>query len=247
MTLPDLFQDVVDPSVKVGDRGFRSLPVSVLLHAAGLAAIVLIALAATDVLPTPPAVFAFVATPELAPAPPPPPAPLTAARKPMTPAANPAAAPLAAPAEIKPETGLEFPMPASMPGGVEGGIPGGVTGAGMAAVPEPPAPPPAPKAPIRVGGMVRPPVKVKDVAPMYPELAIRARVQGVVVVEADLDERGRVTDARILRSIPLLDRAALDAVRQWEYAPTLLNGVPTPIVMVVTVTFQFARPGAETR
>ena len=93
---------------------------------------------------------------------------------------------------------------------------------------------------VRVGGQIRPPVKVKDVAPLYPAIAQSARVQGDVVIEATIDEGGKVADARVVKSVPLLDQAALDAVRQWEYQPSLLNGVPTAVV--TTVTVKFTRP-----
>jgi TonB family protein len=93
------------------------------------------------------------------------------------------------------------------------------------------------KAPLRVGGQVRPPVRIKEVPPVYPSIAKSAQVQGDVVIEATIDEAGKVADARVVKSIPLLDQAALDAVRQWEYQPSLLNGVPTPVVMTVTVKF----------
>jgi protein TonB len=63
-------------------------------------------------------------------------------------------------------------------------------------------------------------------------------VEGVVIIEATISPDGRVQDARVLRSIPLLDAAALDAVRQWEYSPTLLNGTPVPVVITVTVVFR---------
>jgi TonB family protein len=93
------------------------------------------------------------------------------------------------------------------------------------------------RAPIRVGGQIKPPTKIKDVKPVYPAIAQSARVTGVVTIEATVGEDGKVIDAKVVRSIPLLDQAALDAVRQWEYAPTLLNGVPVPIVVVVTINF----------
>jgi protein TonB len=80
-------------------------------------------------------------------------------------------------------------------------------------------------------------VKIKDVPPLYPEQALAAKVQGVVLVEVSIDASGRVADARVLRSIPLLDQAALDAVRQWEFEPTHVNGAPVPIVATVTVNF----------
>jgi protein TonB len=94
--------------------------------------------------------------------------------------------------------------------------------------------------PVRVGGRIRAPIKVKDVKPVYPEIARVARAQGQVMVEATIGSTGKVEEARIIRSVPLLDEAALDAVRQWEYQPTLLNGVPVPVV--VTVAIDFTRP-----
>jgi protein TonB len=67
------------------------------------------------------------------------------------------------------------------------------------------------------------------------------RVQGLVIVEATIGRDGRVTEARLLRSIPMLDQAALDAVNQWEFTPTLLNGVPVPVIMTLTVNFTLSR------
>lgn len=92
-------------------------------------------------------------------------------------------------------------------------------------------------APVRVGGEIKPPIKVKDVRPVYPAAAKSARVAGVVSIEATIGPDGKVADAKVVRSTPLLDQAALDAVRQWEYTPTLLNGVPIPVVVTVTVNF----------
>jgi protein TonB len=76
------------------------------------------------------------------------------------------------------------------------------------------------------------------VRPVYPRFALEARVQGLVIVEATIGADGRVVNARVLRSVPLLDEAALEAVRQWEFVPTHLNGVPVPVIMSVTVAFQ---------
>ena len=124
--------------------------------------------------------------------------------------------------------------------GVVGGVVGGVPG-GVATAPPPPPPPPPPPGwaagAIRVGGQIPQPTKVKHVNPVYPPIAESARVQGVVIIEAIIGADGRVQDVRILRSIPLLDQAALDAVKQWEFTPTLLNGAPVPIIMTVTVQF----------
>ena len=97
-----------------------------------------------------------------------------------------------------------------------------------------------PSGPVRVGGNIAPPTKVRDARPVYPEDAKAANVQGVVVLETTLGADGRVTDVRVLQSIPLLDQAAIDAVRQWEYTPTLLNGVAVPVIMTVTINFTLA-------
>jgi TonB family protein len=94
-----------------------------------------------------------------------------------------------------------------------------------------------PTAPVRVGGPIKTPMKVRDVKPVYPPEAQVARVQGIVILEITLDAQGHVADAKVLRGNPLLDSAAIDAVRQWQYTPVLLNGAPVPVIMTVTVTF----------
>ena len=91
--------------------------------------------------------------------------------------------------------------------------------------------------PIRVGGNVKAPIKTRDVKPVYPPEAQANRIVGVVIIEALLNPDGSVATGRILRSIPALDDAALEAVRQWKYTPTLLNGEPVPVIMTVTVNF----------
>jgi len=96
---------------------------------------------------------------------------------------------------------------------------------------------PAEPGTVRVRGAIRPPVKTKDVMPEYPRFALQAGVEGVVLLEAKLDREGRVVAARVVRSIPALDQAAIDAVMQWEVTPTFLNGRPTEVQMTVTVTF----------
>jgi TonB family protein len=93
---------------------------------------------------------------------------------------------------------------------------------------------------VRVGGNIQQPTKVKHVAPVYPLEAKEARVSGVVILEARIEADGRVVNARVLRSIPELDQAAIDAVRQWEFTPTLMNGVPTPVLMTVTIQFSLS-------
>ncbi|MBA2303228.1 MAG: energy transducer TonB [Acidobacteria bacterium] len=81
------------------------------------------------------------------------------------------------------------------------------------------------------------PKKIRDVRPVYPPEAISASVSGMVIVEALIDTEGAVRSARVLRSIPLLDQAAVDAVQQWRFTPTTLDGVTVPVVMTLTVNF----------
>ena len=95
--------------------------------------------------------------------------------------------------------------------------------------------------PVRPGGDIKPPVRTVYVAPSYPDLARLARVQGLVVVECTIDPSGRVVDARIITGHPLLQGAALDAVRQWRYTATRLNGVPVAVLMTVSVNFTLGR------
>lgn len=128
---------------------------------------------------------------------------------------------------------------------------------GVMVGPQPPPPPPAPsqggcpartaaaaasdlpagQAPVRVGGTIRTPMKTRDARPVYPADAQEARVQGVVILEVLITADGYVSGPCVLRSIPMLDQAALDAVSQWQFEPTLLNGVAVPVIMTVTVNF----------
>jgi periplasmic protein TonB len=115
-------------------------------------------------------------------------------------------------------------------------------GPGGRVAPEPPVVvvPPAPTktAPIRLHSGIKPPERVVYIAPAYPVVARATHVEGVVIIEATIDEHGNVTQTRVLRSIPLLDDPAVAAVRQWKFSPTLLNNVPVSIVMTVTVNFK---------
>lgn len=106
--------------------------------------------------------------------------------------------------------------------------------------PPPPAPPPGPVdgvMPLRVGGNVAPPTKIRDVKPEYPMEARAAGISGLVIIETVIDTTGVVRDARVLKSVPALDHAALDAVKQWQFTPTRLNNTPVPVIMTVTVNF----------
>ena len=93
--------------------------------------------------------------------------------------------------------------------------------------------------PLRVGGNVMAPVSVSRVDPQYTEIARRARIEGIVVIEAVIDRDGNVTDARVLKPLPMgLDTAALDAVKRWKFKPGTLNGQPVPVYYNLTVTFR---------
>ena len=157
----------------------------------------------------------------------------------MTPATAPSntAAPREAPDTIPPEPGTTRSVVTNVPGAAPGGVPDGGVGTVVdMPVPLLPSAPPMTQ-PVPVGGKVRPPRKVRHVPPVYPAIAQQAGVEGVVIVEAIIGIDGRVEQARVLRSQPLLDGAALAAVRQWEFSATTLNGVPVPVIMTVTVNF----------
>ena len=88
-----------------------------------------------------------------------------------------------------------------------------------------------------MGGAITRPERVRE-DPGHPALARAARIEGTVILEAVIGIDGTVQDARVLRPVPYLDDAALEAVRQWLFTPTRLNGEPVPVVMTVTVTFR---------
>jgi protein TonB len=135
--------------------------------------------------------------------------------------------------EVVKEESIDLGVEGGVAGGVEGGVAGGVVGGVVGGLPD--APPPV--EPVRVGGNIKEPKKLKHVQPVYPAIARSARVTGVVILECQISPQGRVVDAKVLRSLPLLDAAAREAVMQWVYTPTLLNGVPVPVIMTVTVNF----------
>jgi protein TonB len=79
--------------------------------------------------------------------------------------------------------------------------------------------------------------KTRDVRPVWPEAARRADIHGTVIVALNIGTDGSVTHARILRSVPQLDEAALECVREWRYEPTLLNGRAVPVTITAAVSF----------
>jgi protein TonB len=131
-----------------------------------------------------------------------------------------------------------------IPGGIVGGVLGGVLSGSLATVALPLAPPPPPAKsvvePVRVGGAVKEPRILKMVPPVFPPLASRAHVAGTVVLEAIVTAEGAVDRIRVVSGHPLLVQAAIDCVKRWHYEPTLLNGIPTPVILTAKVNFQSA-------
>jgi protein TonB len=234
----------------VAARG-STLTVSLVLHTALAAAVILIPLLFfEDFLPEPnEAVRAFFVQPTavIPPPPPPPPAPPAAAARVTRPAppkpveTSSFVAPIEIPEQLQQEQlqldigGVE----GGVAGGVEGGVPGGVLGGIVGGLPQTKEAPPAPV--VRVGGNIVAPRKIRDVPPEYPTLALQARLSGLVILEAHVDTRGQVKSVKLLRGAPLFDDAAIAAVKQWRYQPLLLNGQPTEFLLTVTVMFNLAQ------
>jgi periplasmic protein TonB len=146
-------------------------------------------------------------------------------------------------AQVKDSARSPQPM-GGVPGGVIGGVSGGqldgVIGGILSGMGHP-IPPPPPKlmhhGPYLVGGRVQAPRIIRQIQPVYPILAREARIQGAVVIDSVINEHGEVTQMKLVSGSPLLARAAFDAVGQWRYEPTLLNGTPVAVEMEVTVHF----------
>ena len=158
--------------------------------------------------------------------------------------------PLRVPSGILPE--MKEPSPdllARLSGPAIPGDPNGVpfaTGMDLAQIPRPDRPKPTPalapatRAPLRVGGKVQAAKIVHQVTPVYPPLARQARISGIVRLEAVISRSGMIESLQVMSGHPLLTQAALDAVRQWVYQPTLLNGQPVEVVTQIEVNFKLA-------
>jgi protein TonB len=236
----------VPPGPGRGTRRGAPLPLSLVIHTAVLGLVVLVPILTTEELPPLATRGEILVAATLVPPPPPPGGvpPSEAARGPRR---APAPAPPArGTVPSLPTSSSDLP-PAEDPGWgladlpvCEGCVPWGVDGA----VPLDDAAFPArlPEEPVlRVSDGIQAPVKLSDVRPEYPDLAIRTGVEGIVIIECRVDTKGHVVDARVLSGHALLSQAALDAVRQWRYRPTLLNGQPVSVIMTVTVRFQLRR------
>ena len=164
--------------------------------------------------------------------------------------------PVRIPAKVALITEDQPPPSISGPGvaggtGNPGGVPGGVISAVLTSTMRIAAPPPPPKPRaqpkpakvrrVQVGGQVQPPVLIRHAAPVYPPLAVQTRTSGTVKLQCIIGVDGRVTNIRLISGHPLLVGAAIAAVSGWRYRPTLLNGEPVEVVMIVDVRFQLGR------
>jgi protein TonB len=211
-----------------------TLLVSIVVHAACVCAALIIPIMATHAAPRPlERIRVVLAEPALPAAP-----RVRPLQRPRPPVSD--AAPIEEPGAVTPESapaGPAGPPRLDEQAGLHDGVPGVIDPVVSLPADEPPPPPAVKLVPLRVGGVVRPPEKVHHVNPAYPPIALAARVKGIVILEALIGEDGGVRDVRVQRSVPLLDDAAEDAVRQWRFRPTLLNGQAVPVLMTVTVSF----------
>jgi protein TonB len=162
--------------------------------------------------------------------------------------ANQLIAPKSVPKNILMVTEEEAPLATGVVGGMPGGMPGGalggiISGLPAAAPPPPPKaapPPPKPVGPQRIGGDVQASKVLSQVKPVYPPLAKMARQQGTVKMEATISKEGTIEDLKVVSGPPLLIPAALEAVKQWRYKPTLLNGEPVEVLTTIDVNFSLS-------
>lgn len=132
-------------------------------------------------------------------------------------------------------SGVVGGVPGGVPGGQMGGVMGSIIGSASAPVPKVATP-----SRVRVSSGVTQGMVIRKVNPTYPQIAKTARVQGQVVLQAEISKDGSIENLRVLSGHPLLTQAALDAVKQWKYRPYILNGEPVPVETTVTVIFSLA-------
>jgi periplasmic protein TonB len=233
-----------EPLDRAGVKGFNGgdimrwsfWPMSITLHIALAIAAFVVPLVADVTPPTPAPIHMFLPSTKTVPVP-----EELIAHAPPTRRATPVN--VVAPTGIAPEAKQEpkYFGPPTIDMANSDGVDLSIVGGGPGVVPvAPPAPPPAAKPAqtlVRPGGAIREPKRISGLPPEYPPIARNAGVQGLVILEAVIDEHGEVGRIKVLRSQPLLDHAAIAAVEQWRYTPTLLNGVPVSVLMTITVNF----------
>jgi protein TonB len=148
--------------------------------------------------------------------------------------------------ELPPSTGAG--VVGGIPGGMPGGAPGGMIGGIIGAVPQAAPPPPKVEAPkavapkrITVGGNVQQAKLLAQPRPAYPPLAKQARISGTVRFTAIIGRDGTIQNLTLLGGHPLLVQSATEAVKQWRYQPTLLNGEPVEVVTQIDVNFTLSQ------
>jgi protein TonB len=227
-------------------RGWAGLPCSVAAHAAIVMGLLCVPLLSEGDLPEPMKNMheIFFVQPAVMPPPPPPAARLGATNSDRRPRPQPPqqsgqlVEPIEIPEEIPEDDpfdgiGVGLGSPDGVVGGSFDGVVGGTIVGGLTEVVKQTEIPPMP-----VGGKIKPPTKVVDAAPIYPDLARKIGVQGDVVMECVISREGRVSEIRIVSGHRLLREAAQQAATKWLYTPTLLNGVPVPVLLRATIQFR---------
>ena len=246
-----MFEEMVESTVGSKKRTNKPYTVflSMALQVGFLAILILIPLIYTEALPKT-LMSSILLAPPPPPPPPPPPAPAQIVHvKPQAHLMD--AGKLVAPKVIPKAVKIikEDAAPPDM-GGIAGGVPGGVAGGSMGGViggvigGAGIAPPPPPKPTVtrtRVGGAVQAAKLVNRVQPIYPPLARQTRISGTVRLHAIIAKNGSVEQLTVESGHPLLVQSALDAVRQWRYQPTLLNGDPVEVDTEIDVIFSLAQ------
>ena len=255
-SLHDVFADaMLEDTFSQRRRSPLDWVASIGVHFATLAVLLILPLYFTTGLDSHKLNLTFLAIPAMPVAPPPPPLASSVASRPtrVTPVRSFTEGKLTAPSFIPkvaanipggsetPPDGSLMGVAGGIPGGQVGGTLGGILGGVLKGVPlAPPVVASAPKVPVRVGGVVKPPRLLYGPAPEYPVLARQARLSGVVIIEAIIDEHGAVKGMRLVSGHPLLVPSAMSAVSKRRYEPTVLDGDPTPIDLRVEIAFSFS-------
>lgn len=240
MASPPLFLTV---DVSLRERSWRSsvfsLFTSTLVQGGGIGALIVIPLLVTTTLPAPVSRLDLPRFVPVALASPPSAQEATSVRVSPGYRPRPITGELVAPALV-PDVILDVASFGQFEQGVETGVPGGVDWPEAPSVDFEPVPVEEDPEPVRIGE-VRPPRKIVHVDPIYPRIALQAGIEGSVVLQAIIDREGNVIDLAVQKSVPSLDKAAIAAVSQWKYQPTILNGRPVPVIMSVTIDFGLTR------
>lgn len=238
-----MFDDLVDSS-PVNRRRTNpwAFAISLAFQALLIVSIILVTMIQMEALPES-MQLTFLAAPPPPPPPPPPPAKVIrrVVRRVSQVQAGKVIAPKVIPKEIAEIIEEEIPpdvggVMGGVPGGIGGGQMGGVIGSVIGGIPS--AAPPPPAAPIRISSGVQEAKRVRYVQPVFPPIARQARITGTVRLEATIGRDGSIQNLKPLSGHPLLTQAAIQAVQQWRYAPTLLNGQPVEVITLIDIIFR---------